>query len=641
MKNALVAALMATMLFAGHPSIATANEGVIPGSDDPFSALLPRLTTVPRTIDSNGDGELSTGEILNSATTLKTLDANGDGMIDRTELGAYPPQLPLARWHAVTNVIDLDGDLRLSADEIESAPQSLTILDKNHDWHIDRVEGSLRGRPDGPLIGTLGSSLDRWLHFREYTTEVAGPIMPGQDPREFTGFTLIHDASDFGEVQKVASTYLLDPKGRKVHEWQSSGEHPEATVAYLLPNGNLLRTYSENNWLEDKRFPVGAASSIEILDWDGKVLWNFTMSEPTKYSFHHDVEYMPNGNILAIRYTGFTLEEMVAMGWDPDNGDKARNAIDKDGTGLLWMDTIVELKPNLTDGGTEIVWEWNSWEHLVQDQFPDRLNFGDTSNPSRIHVNYIDLDVDIPFNAGQLFHVNTVDYNPELDLIMLSSPTYGEAWIIDHSTSREEAASDTGGTYGKGGQLLYRWGNKEAYGAGERNDTYLYWQHDTQWIANGLPGAGNLLVYNNGTRRRLDDTYMREAEGGIMSDSYSNMIEVKLPFNKDTGFDQDQDGEIVWSWEAKNRADYFSPFMSGVERLPNGNTIFGRGYDKWIIEVTPEGDRVLDYTPEGWGRLHRVYKYAPDFPGLKFGECAAAPSGCPEVNSIQPWDDDQ
>src|SRR5262249_61664741 len=74
-------------------------------------------------------------------------------------------------------------------------------------------------------------------------------------------------------------------------------------------------------------------------------------------------------------------------------------------------------------------------------------------------------------------HVNAVAYNPALDQIMLSVPEFGELWVIDHGTTKAEAAGHKGGRYGKGGDLLYRWGNPRAYRAGTVRDQKLFSQH--------------------------------------------------------------------------------------------------------------------------------------------------------------------
>ena len=59
-------------------------------------------------------------------------------------------------------------------------------------------------------------------------------------------------------------------------------------------------------------------------------------------------------------------------------------------------------------------------------------------------------------------HSNAVAYNAELDQVLLNVLEFNEFWIIDHSTTTAEAAGHTGGKHGKGGDLLYRWGNPRA-----------------------------------------------------------------------------------------------------------------------------------------------------------------------------------
>src|SRR6185295_12281811 len=85
--------------------------------------------------------------------------------------------------------------------------------------------------------------------------------------------------------------------------------------------------------------------------------------------------------------------------------------------------------------------------------------------------------------------------------IVLSSPHMSEIWILDHSTTSDEAASHEGGASGHGGDLLYRHGNPKNYGGGSAADQVFFGQHNIQWIKKGLPGAGHLLVFNNGAGR--------------------------------------------------------------------------------------------------------------------------------------------
>lgn len=589
--------------------------------DAKIAELVPQFMRVPNAIDLDGNGIYSTEEVQLAPQSLVQLDLNKDGEIDWKEMGAWEELMPLIRDHNITNLIDANGDIHISAEEILHATDNLKILDQNNDWLIDSLELRVSKGP-APIFSNKNFTLPEWMSFRGYTTKQDGDILPGSNRKEYKAYTFIHDAGDWGLRQMSNETYLLDENGKKVHEWKHNGYSPEASVAYLLPNGQLLRTYSKHQWVIDKYFPVGATSTVELVDWDGNVLWDYDNSIKMKYSLHHDVEYLPSGNILAIRFNGFTIAEAEAMGWNSDLGKTSclRTTSGKKVGGMVWMSNILELKPNLEDGSTEIVWEWNSWDHLVQDTYPDKSNYGDATNPGKLHINYLNLDKDIPYNSGQFFHLNTVSYNAEKDLILLSSPSYGEIWIIDHSTTMDEAASSEGGQFGKGGDILYRYGNPSAYGTGTRSDGVLFWQHEADWIGEGLEGAGNILIFNNGNRRRLDNTYMEKPEGsgGGVGKSYSQLLEIKPKLNKEGYYDINQPTEIVWLWQDKNKQDFYSPFMSGAQRLPNGNTLFCTAYNKFIHEVTEDDKKVLDYSLKGWGRLYRIYKYDKDYSGLKF-----------------------
>ena len=597
MKNSLYGFLAALL---AAPAIVVTTSGAV-WAQDPAPGDLARVLN---TLDSDGDQELSTDEVQQAAERLAGLDADGDGAISLEEMGGPGPIRGMIRGQLAVRVLDADGDLRISEAELAGASRSLARLDTDGDWRLDRGELALGGPNAGAPVATdpenpLFRRMNSWL------PSMAGDILPGADGRAFDGYTLIHDAA-FGS-HNANRIYLTDSEGRTVHEWQPAPYQPEGAVAYLLENGLLLRTVSMHDWMRTEHYPVGATGTIQLLDWDSNIVWQYDIDVPGKHAAHHDVEYMPNGNILAIAYHGFSREEARSMGWD---------GVYPTGAETIWFDKVLELQPNLQDGSTEIVWQWNSWDHLVQDRFPGRPNFGDVSAATgKIDVNFLRDDY-VMFTSGQLHHVNGVDYNAELDEIVLSSAVFGELWFIDHSTTMEEAATDSGGRHGRGGDLIHRWGNPAPTKAGTLDDATLYWQHAPYWIPEGFNGAGNILVFNNGTLRDLNGNHDGEM-GMDFENSFSDVLEVAFPRTADGLHDPQRQPEIVWSWNSDASEGYFSPFMSSADRLPNGNTIFVNAHNKQIIEVMPDGERVLDYRVPGPGRKYRVYKYPPDYPAFR------------------------
>jgi hypothetical protein len=189
-------------------------------------------------------------------------------------------------------------------------------------------------------------------------------------------------------------------------------------------------------------------------------------------------------------------------------------------------------------------------------------------------------------------HTNAINYNPDLDQIALSAKNFSEIWIIDHSTTKEEAAGHRGGKQGKGGDLLYRWGNPWAYKSGTKDDKKLFDQHDVRWIPRGLPGAGHLMAFNNGQGR-----------------GYSSIVEIELPRDADGSYILDDEGrfgpkDLTWEYTAgENKKDFYSGFISGATRLPNGNTMICEGATGRFFEVNREGTKLWEHINTFGGEL--------------------------------------
>lgn len=383
------------------------------------------------------------------------------------------------------------------------------------------------------------------------------------------GYTLFSPISS-------TTTYLIDQHGREMHSWDSASGLRPGLSAYILDDGDLLRTGNLGNNQPGDFSAGGASGHIERISWDGQLEWSWSYSS-RDYRSHHDIEPMPNGNILLIAWEEFNEQEVAQAGRNSE-GENSNKAVTST---TLWPDLILEIKPVGTQD-VEIVWEWHAWDHLIQDFDSSKDNYGDVSqHPELLDINFNDATSGAS-GGRDWMHCNGIDYNLELDQIALSCKNMNEIYIIDHSTTTLEASGHSGGNSGMGGDILYRWGNPEAYRAGTNSDQQLFGQHDVQWIESDRPHAGELIVFNNGNGR---DTLYSSVD--IIAPPENNGTYIKNagePFGP---------SNTSWSWDIGT--DMYAPSISGVERLPNGNTLITYGTQGTFIEVNIEGDIVWKY----------------------------------------------
>ena len=383
------------------------------------------------------------------------------------------------------------------------------------------------------------------------------------------GYTLFSPISS-------TTTYLIDQHGREMHSWDSASGLRPGLSAYILDDGDLLRTGNLGNNQPGDFSAGGASGHIERISWDGQLEWSWSYSS-RDYRSHHDIEPMPNGNILLIAWEEFNEQEVAQAGRNSE-GENSNKAVTST---TLWPDLILEIKPVGTQD-VEIVWEWHAWDHLIQDFDSSKDNYGDVSqHPELLDINFNDATSGAS-GGRDWMHCNGIDYNLELDQIALSCKNMNEIYIIDHSTTTLEASGHSGGNSGMGGDILYRWGNPEAYRAGTNSDQQLFGQHDVQWIESDRPHAGELIVFNNGNGR---DTLYSSVD--IIAPPENNGTYIKNagePFGP---------SNTSWSWDIGT--DMYAPSISGVERLPNGNTLITYGTQGTFIEVNIEGVIVWKY----------------------------------------------
>ena len=373
--------------------------------------------------------------------------------------------------------------------------------------------------------------------------------------QNFKKYTLIDEGQILYAPMYQTTTYLKESSGNINHTWPSS--YMPGVMARWLGDGAILRSI---------RVGVGpggggAGGGVQKILWDGTVVWDFRYNTNGRLT-HHDLKVLPNGNVLLIAWETKTRSECIAAGRNP-------SLVTNYG---LMPDHIIEVKPTGPSSG-EIVWEWHVWDHLIQDYDPSKANYGVVADhPELVDINFVTS------TQQDLMHTNSIDYNKELDQILISVRYYSEIWVIDHSTTTEEAAGHTGGNSGKGGDLLYRWGNPRAYKRGTSSDRKLFEQHDASWVDKGYPGEGNILIFNNGVGR-----------------GYSTVDEITPPIDENGQYYIESGsayGPTTQTWIYKPTPNFYASHLSGATRLKNGNTLICNGETTKVFEVTPEGSTV-------------------------------------------------
>ncbi len=405
------------------------------------------------------------------------------------------------------------------------------------------------------------------LESRFMLTQTTGLFL--HDPQAADGYVLFSPNTS-------TTTYLIDKDGAVVNQWHSA--YGPGLLGYLQPDGSLIRDGSPHGQGGNGSInAAGAGGLLERFDWNGNKTWEFAYDSPTHLA-HHDFEIMPNGDILLIAWELKSETEATAAGRDPN----------LPGAGYLYPDSIVEVHPDYVGGGGSIVWEWHIWDHLVQQFDATKSNYygatGVHDHPELINLNYVSSSSEGGGQAEDWTHANGIDYNPQLDQIVLSSREFSEYWIIDHSTTTAQAASHSGGNSGHGGDVLFRYGNPQTYDRGTAADRVFYYQHDPKWIPAGSPGAGDITVFNNGVGRPGQD--------------FSQVVEITPPVDGSGHYALAPGaayGPVTATWTYNAPVSDFSAIISSAQRLPNGDTLIDYGVKGTFSEVTAAGQEVWRY----------------------------------------------
>lgn len=317
-------------------------------------------------------------------------------------------------------------------------------------------------------------------------------------------------------------TKLVDSKGNTIKSFNVGGY-----TAYLTKTGTIVGQTGSGS-----AAAAGYGSLVEQSAGSSTAINTWT---PTTGSFHHGHYVMPNGHWLGT--VGVKINpktELAAAGY----------------TGSLtsiWDERIQEWDPV----SKKVVWEWKASDHTLGTNHPRKFNNNN-------------------FKSNDPLHINSVVYDSARDLVVMSSHYLYEVLVVDHSTTTAQAATSAGGKYGKGGDLLFRWGASKNYGgpgAAMSNVT-----HGGGVIPAGLPGGGNFSLFGN-----TDNTV-----------KHSRWYEVKGQ-ESDTGWVIGSNGEfvadLVFDWYSAAGTYESSGHYGFGQRLANGNTLLTFSGSSKIVEV--------------------------------------------------------
>ena len=320
-------------------------------------------------------------------------------------------------------------------------------------------------------------------------------------------------------------------------------EHPINRIGYAEPLDN-------GNILafgydpEQRAFPT----ILSEIDWDGNVVWEVSYDMLTERWIHHDFERLANGNTLILCSKQATIPSI-----SPDE---------------IYDDHIIEVNP-----AGDIIWSWYTSDHY------DELGFTPESKQM------------ISDHAGDWSHSNTVSSIPANSLgdsrfaegnLIVSQRHTNIIFIIDKNT----------------GDIVWKVGP---------DDNLTIGQHDTKMIEQGLAGAGNMIVFDNGGIAG----YPEQAR------LYSRVVEID-PLTK----------AIVRQYDASTsgleKYTFLSGFISGAQRLPNGNTFICEGETGRLFEITPNGKITWEYINPYWATIqlegiksrevYRAWRVGPTWP---------------------------
>lgn len=328
---------------------------------------------------------------------------------------------------------------------------------------------------------------------------------------------------------------LIDMNGNVVHSWKVDPYFNKRSR--LQPNGNLVT--------------VGQNRTIIEYDWDGNVVWKHEGIGSV-----NDLRVLANGNKLLIAHEPMPAEYQARVNDQPSTqwwGEKKRGTEETQLSGNLYE----------VNAAGDVVWEWKAYEHLDLNRFSPATPPGDW-----LHANSM---AELPENKW--YDAGDTRFKP--GNILFNARNINAMFIIDKQS----------------GEVV--WEGTHDYKGGMSHS------HEPEMIEKGLPGEGNIILFDNGlfTTQRIHtgQTYIVEIN----------------PVNQ----------EVVWVYETLGYANlkFFSKSMGSQKRLPNGNTYIAEDNTGRLFQVTPDKKIVWEFVNRGGTTRPSIipYDFTPQLRAMK------------------------
>lgn len=414
------------------------------------------------------------------------------------------------------------------------------------------------------------------------------------DPdRAWNGYTVL---SPLGTQAVV----VIDMNGNVVKRWDNFN-NSAGGPARVLPGGHVIAPIGA-------RPPHQESLALVQRDFAGADVWQFNTAEQIEGRWsarqHHDwqrenfpagyysPEYTPavqGGNTLILSHANRTQPKVAEV--------------------LLEDDRIIEV-----DWTGKILWDWIASDHVDEFGFAADARQairgggagggraagpggGRAAGPGGGRA----AGPGGPARGFDWVHINSATYLGPNRWFDAGDTRFAPNHVIISSREASFLA-----IIARDGSIVWRLGPDFNASPETRAIRQIIGQHHAHLIPKGLPGAGNLLVFDNGGASGYGFANPVAPSGrGTLARATSRVLEIN-PVTL----------ELVWSY---TNARFYSSNISGAQRLVNGNTLITAGAGGRLFEVTKEGAIVWEYIyppaggPNAANTVYRAYRVPFDW----------------------------